>query len=60
MMDSPNRNFFVVAILFFVGFSLCLSACSELKKPEPEPFYSQTKPPKTRISMEQWEDAEVF
>ncbi len=47
MKDSLNRHNFVLVSLFFVGVCLLfLTACSELEKPEPETFYSQTEPPR--------------
>src|SRR5687768_12369940 len=51
--DTETRRFFVPASprprvpasLFFLFCALFFSACSELEKPKPEPFYAETTPP---------------
>ncbi len=37
-----------IAALIFLGSILVFTSCSELEKPKPEVFYSQTKPPRSQ------------
>lgn len=41
-----KRNWFAITLLLLATvFSVSLTSCAEIQKPEPEPFYAETSPP---------------
>jgi oligopeptide transport system substrate-binding protein len=47
-LKNKNLSVSICVYLWTVTFVLLLSSCSELEKPTPEPFYSETAPPQKK------------